>query len=154
MHDAAFQDALGRALKRLQTSDRYESEVRAVLRRHKADVVERVVAYLREHRLLDDERTTVHAVEINTGRRAVGDALLADRLLARGADEVLVSRVLTEAESEANRIDAILQAKYKPTDDRMKAARFLFGRGFSEESIESAIERYFEAPQETDQEDW
>lgn len=151
MQDAAFQDALGRALKRLQASDRYESEVRVTLRRFPADVVERVVAYLRQHRLLDDERTTTHAVEINTGRRAVGDALLADRLLARGADEDAVAQALTEAESEADRIDAILRAKYQPTDDRMKAGRFLFSRGFSEDAIESALERYFEMPA---QEDW
>lgn len=146
MHDAAFQDALGRALKRLQSSDRYESEVRKALRRHNAEIVERVVAYLREHRLIDDERTTVHAVEVNAGRRAVGDALLADRLIARGAKEETVAEVLKEAESEASRIEAILTAKYKPTDDRIKAARFLFGRGFSEEAIESAIEGYFETP--------
>jgi regulatory protein len=151
MHDAAFQDALGRALKRLQTSDRYESEVRATLRRFPADVVERVVAYLRQHRLLDDERTTHQAVEVNTGRRAVGDALLADRLVARGADENLVAQALTEAETEADRIDAILRAKYQPTDNRMKAGRFLFSRGFSEEAIESALDRYFEVPA---QEDW
>lgn len=145
MQDAAFQDALGRALKRLQTSDRYESEVRAALRRHQPDVVERVVAYLREHRLLDDERTTRHAIEVNTGRRAVGDALLADRLVARGANEDAVADALTESESEAERIDAILRTKYQPTDNRMKAGRFLYGRGFSEDAIESALERYFEA---------
>lgn len=151
MHDVAFQDALGRALKRLRTSDRYESEVRTALHRHPAEIVDRVVAYLREHRLLDDARTTSHAVESNVGRRAVGDALLADRLVARGADEATISQALNEAESEASRIEAILTTKYKPTDDRAKAARFLYGRGFSEEAIESAIERYFEAPAE---EEW
>jgi SOS response regulatory protein OraA/RecX len=144
MDEEAFRNALARALKRLQTSDRFESEVRAALHRYDLDVVERVVEYLRRHRLLDDARTTENAVETNVGRRAVGDALLVDRLVARGADESLVAEVLQEAEPEAARIDAILRAKYQPTDDPAKAGRFLYGRGFSEEAIGAALEAYFE----------
>ena len=143
MNEEAFRDALGRALRRLETSDRFESEVRDALRRFEPAVVDRVVAYLREHRLLDDARTAVHAVEINRGRRAVGDALLADRLVARGADEQVVTSALAEAESEDELIEAILKAKYRPTDPSAKAGRFLYSRGFSEEAIESALEKYF-----------
>ncbi len=144
MDEAAYQEALGKALKRLRASDRFESEVRGALRRYDVEVVEAVVAYLHRHRLLDDVRTMATAVELNAGRRAVGDAMLVDRLVKRGADEELVAARLEEATPEGERIDALLRAKYRPSDDPAKAGRFLFGRGFSEEAIESALERYFE----------
>ncbi|MGV3616596.1 MAG: hypothetical protein ACO1SV_14805 [Fimbriimonas sp.] len=143
MNDDAFRDALGRALRRLEASDRYESEVRAALSKDDPEVVERVLDYLRTHRFLNDARTTANAVERNTGRRALGDARMVERLVARGADEAEVAAALAEAEDESVRIDTILTTKYKPTDDPAKAGRFLFGRGFSEEAIDSALERYF-----------
>lgn len=143
MGDSAFQDALVTALRRLKTSDRLESEVRAALIRFPVEVVDAVVLHLRSRKFIDDMRVVSRTVEANSGRRAVGDALLADRLTQRGADERLVAERLQSAEDEATRIDTLLKSKYLPTDDFRKAARFLGGRGFSEDAIASGLERYF-----------
>lgn len=145
MTETAFQDALATALKRLKTSDRLESEVRQSLAKYPAPIVEQVVSYLRQRKFIDDERFVARSVEGNTGKRAIGDALITDRLTRRGADESLVVEIVKTSEDEPTRIDTLLRGKFKPTDDFRKAARFLGGRGFSEEAIESGIERYFES---------
>lgn len=143
MNVEAYSEALKKALKRLQTSDRYESEVRSALSGFEADIVNRVVAELHARRYLDDARTTRHMVESNAGRRAVGDHRLRERLERRGASDSDLAAALSEAQSEADRIDEILQTKYSPEDDPAKAGRFLYGRGFSEEAIEAGLSRYF-----------
>ena len=143
MQGDAYETALAKALKRLQTSDRFESEVRFALQGHDADVVERVVEELHRRRYLNDVRTAHHVVEANSGRRAVGDAVLRQRLERRGAPEEAVETALETSIPESERIDAVLSAKYRPTDDPAKAGRFLFSRGFSEDAIESALGRYF-----------
>ena len=39
-----------------------------------------------------------------------------------------------------------LAAKFSPEDNsRAKAARFLYGRGFSEDAIEGALDRFFQS---------
>lgn len=139
----AYQEALQKALKRLQTSDRFESEVRATLNAYPAETVDAVVAELHRRRYLNDERTTRGVVESNIGKRALGDAALRARLEKRGADDASVEAAMAEAPSEEERIDAILQAKYRPEDSPAKAGRFLFGRGFSEDAISSALSRFF-----------
>jgi len=143
MEEVDYKAALGLALRRIETSDRFESEVRDALRRYSPDIVDRVVAYLHEKRFLNDSRTLDQAVERNAGRRALGDALLKERLVRRGADEAMVEARLAETGSEAERIDALLAAKYQPHDDPARAGRFLYGRGFSEDAIREALERYF-----------
>jgi hypothetical protein len=36
-----------------------------------------------------------------------------------------------------------LSAKFKPTDNRVRGARFLLGRGFAEDEIEGALDDFF-----------
>ena len=148
------QEALKKALQRLEVSDRFEAEVRKALIRYPVETVDQVVAYLKEKRLLNDERTLRYTLQGNQGRRAVGAELLRHRLERRGAAEELICDAVAETrENEANMVGALLQGRFrKPGDDdsvkerlaiRAKAARFLFGRGFGEEVIESALERHF-----------
>lgn len=143
MDDAEYQAALAIALKKLHAADRFESEVRRALSKFSPETVDRVVATLAAKRFVNDGRTLGEAVDRNTGKRALGDALLKDRLIARGASETAVEEQLAQAAPESERIREILRAKYQPTDSPAKAGRFLFGRGFSEDAIESALEEYF-----------
>lgn len=143
MEDGAYREALGIAIRRLETSDRFESEVRTALRRFPEDIVSRVVAELTQRGFLNDGRTLSGVVARNQGRRAVGDALLTERLARKGIDEASVQDALIDALPEPERIREILIRKYQPTDDPAKAGRFLYSRGFSEDAIESALADYF-----------
>lgn len=141
-----YQAALAVALRRLEASDRFESEVRRALSRYRADVVERVLSYLREKRLLDETRTVRAAVEFNEGRRAIGADRIRATLERRGAPETLVEEAVTQtAEGDSERADDLLKSRYSEArrEDRAKAGRFLYGRGFSEETIESALDSHF-----------
>jgi SOS response regulatory protein OraA/RecX len=141
-----FQAALAVALRRLETSDRFESEVRRALSRYDEPVVERVLSYLRERRFLDERRTVENAVVFNEGRRAVGAEKIRATLERRGAPEDLLQEAVSQtAQGDAARADALLAARYPEPkrEDRVKAGRFLYGRGFGEETIESALERHF-----------
>jgi SOS response regulatory protein OraA/RecX len=131
------------ALKRLESSDRFEADLRRALGGFPDDVVERVVTHLRERRYLDDGRLVGRRVEANVGRRAVGDDRLRDRLIEKGVDPATVEAALEGGESEENRADAILSARYTRDGSRAKAGRYLMSRGFSEETVESALNRYF-----------
>lgn len=146
-----YSAALGVALRRLETSDRYEAEVRKALSKFDSDVVERVVQYLHGQRFLDDRRTTEHVVDRNEGRSAIGAERLRANLERRGAPEALIDAVVADAaESEPDRARAVLAAKYREPkpEDRAKAGRFLYARGFTEEVIESCLDQFFGSPSE------
>ncbi len=142
-----FNTALALALRKLGQSDRFESEIRTLLKAYDPGTVEEVVTHLKEKRLLNDNKTIQNLNERNTGRRAVGKEKLRAQLERRGAPEESIDAALASSEEgEPERMDEVLRSRFKPTDSRAKAARFLFSRGFPEESIESALERFFGPP--------
>jgi SOS response regulatory protein OraA/RecX len=130
-----FASALEKALHRLKTSDRFESEIRSYLQDTPAEVVDEVVAHLKAKGLLNDSRTAQQVLRKYSGKRALGRAALVEREVA---DEFLPS----ESE-ERERLWSLLSTRYRPSDDPMKAGRFLYGRGFRADDIESALEKYF-----------
>lgn len=141
-----FASALELALRGLRASDRYESEVRDSLRAFAPAIVDRVVERLKERGLLNDARTTHEAVVRNSGRRAVGDERLREKLARRGAGEELTHRVLAEAAvGESERAQMVLAAKFpdRTPEDRLRAGRFLGSRGFAGETIEAALNAAF-----------
>lgn len=140
------QAALDRALRRLQASDRYEAEVRKALSGYAEVVVDEVVEILKKRRLIDDSRTTSNALEVNVGRRAVGSARFRERMERRGAPDELVDEATAQvAEGDAVTAAALLTARFAENNpkDRARAGRFLMGRGFAEEVVESAILAHF-----------
>ncbi len=141
-----YHEALKLALKKLRTKDRFEAEVREFLSEFPPSVVDRAITRLKERRIIDDTKTTLNLTERYSGRRSVGLEKLRTELLERGAPEEIVNTALSEfADSESERILLTLAAKFSPTDDaRLKAARFLSSRGFQEEGIESALDRFFQ----------
>ena len=141
-----FQAALAVALRRLETSDRYEAEVRKALGRYSSATVEKVLSYLKEKRFLDDARTTETVLQFNEGKRAVGVEKVRQKLESRGAPEGLLHRAVTvTANGDAERAELLLKTRYADAkmEDRAKAGRFLYSRGFREETIESVLEGHF-----------
>jgi len=139
-----YEEALAIALKRLQASDRLEADIRKALARFSTPTVDRVVAYLQKQRFLDDARGVSTVVERNVGRRAVGSERLRERLEAKGAPADVVAGVESGV-SDLERALSVLEGKFRDRSpsDRGRAGRFLFGRGFSEDDVESALDRHF-----------
>jgi len=141
-----FQSALAVALRRLQTSDRFESEVRRSLTGFGDEIVEQVVRHLRDKRILNDRRVVDAVVERNVGRGAVGADRLRAKLESRGAPAPEIEIAVASAgEMEPELAFNLLAAKFpgRMESDRPRAGRFLFSRGFDEDVVESTLNRYF-----------
>jgi len=64
--------------------------------------------------------------------------------MERGAPEETIDAVLGASNSDERlKMLEALSAKFTPADSRVKAARFLFSRGFPDEEIESVLDRFF-----------
>ncbi|HSI72798.1 MAG TPA: RecX family transcriptional regulator [Fimbriimonas sp.] len=138
-----FSIALENALKTLKASDRFESEVRARLHRFSPDVIDAVVLHLRTKGILNDVRTASAVVSRRTGSRAVGRERLITELERKGADAAVIEGALPDSGEERERLRTLLQSKFSPLDDRAKAGRFLYSRGFSTEDIDSELDAFF-----------
>jgi len=109
--------------------------------------VDAVLNRLNSRRLLDDARAVQQAIASNQGRRAVPAVELRRRLEARGADSAALA--LIEMTEEPNL--GPLLARFERSDrGRARAYRFLASRGFAEEEILSALERYLAEPGSSD----
>lgn len=146
LEEDLYQAALGTALRKLKARDRFESEVREFLAVFPAHVVDRAITFLKERRIIDDTKSTINLVERYSGKRSIGIEKLRFELNQRGAPEETINKVLSGLlEGESVRIDDALRARFSPEENaRTKAARFLYARGFSEEAIESALDRFFQ----------
>ena len=134
-------------MERLRRSDALEAEIRASLERNgfESAIVERVVAYLRERRLINDIKTIDNLVVTKTGKRAAGIEKLRSELVRRGAPEELIEERLAQvsADSQAEGMRSVLAARFTRTDPRVKGARLLLSRGFSEDEIGGALDEFF-----------
>jgi len=146
--DDEFKKGLKLALAKLKSGDRFQKEIEDALLGAGISVptTQDVVSYLLERRFVDDRRTTINAVERRSGRRAIGREKLRAELLRRGAPENLIDEALAanpETEEPESAL-ALLRTKYRgDAAERMRAGRFLASRGFEEDAIESALERFF-----------
>jgi SOS response regulatory protein OraA/RecX len=138
--------ALADALRRLKNVERTEAELRKALAgKHDADEVDAAIAWLSARKLLSESRAVEATVRPrSSGKRAEGDQKLRERLERRGVASEAVEAALADAPSEADRMHDALAAKFRPEDgQRAKAGRFLLSRGFEEEAVESALDRFF-----------
>jgi len=142
-----YRQAMQVALHKLKSKDRFELEIRTFLAEFPAHIVDRVITFLKERRIIDDRKTTLSLVERYSGKRSVGLEKLRAELLERGAPEDTIDAIAGEVlGDERQRMLDALSAKFSPSDGlRAKAARFLFSRGFPEEEIESVLDRFFQA---------
>ncbi len=135
------------ALRMLGGKDRFVAEIERELTRKGfgSEDIETVIRHLNRRKLVDDKRSTQNLVARMTGKRAAGIEKLRAELKRRGAPEEIIDEclgVITDDDQSAAMI-AALSAKFKPTDDRVRGARFLLTRGFSEDEIEAPLDSFF-----------
>lgn len=132
-------------LEYLRARARLAAEVRARLisKGFDEEDVEAVMHTLVARRLIDDRRTIEEVVERSAGKRARGRQALGADLEERGAPRELVAQALASApDSEAERAEQALRAHFAIPSERGKMGRFLMARGFEEEAVEVALDRY------------
>lgn len=114
------------------------------------DEIKRVVQYLRERHVLDDQKAIQTVVDAASGSRAAGKNKLRATLTARGLPEELVEESLAARSDEQEREAARCAARKKlgtsasdPHKDRARLGRFLVARGFDEETVEATLAELF-----------
>jgi len=132
------------AISRLGRSMLSRSELLAYLASKGYDALEseKVVSYLERRTIVNDRRTIDSLIESKSGKRSVGIEKLRATLQKRGLPEEQIEEALAQLNPGEAALDA-LAAKFKPSDRRDRAARFLAGRGFDEEEVANAIDRFF-----------
>lgn len=145
--DPRVREALGHAMKRLARSDRLAAELAADLGRrgYGESEIGEVLKFLSRNRLIDDTRTIESRIEFRSGRRAVGREKIRAELLRLGAPESSVEERLATIsdDDEMTAMLQVLNSRQWHEGGRIKAARFLLSRGFSEDLVESALNRHF-----------
>ncbi|MCX7800545.1 MAG: RecX family transcriptional regulator [Fimbriimonadales bacterium] len=141
-------------MRRLAARDRFAPELRAWLvgKGVSEQVADAVLDHLRRRRFVDDDRAAEGVVRAASGKRAKGRERLRADLLRRGADADTADRALGGRTDEEELQTALgcLEARRFGPGDRAKAARFLAGRGFEEETIRRAIEERFGSEEDAD----
>lgn len=135
--------ALLSALRMLKRQDLTIQEVRTRLEcKFGPNKVDETILFLTNNRLLDDLRYARNAIERNEGRRAVGDQALRDKLEARGVPADVIGELMNEADQdELSRAIVLVDAKFSGSESPGRVARFLASRGFSDDTIETILER-------------
>ncbi len=138
-----MQSALLSALKMLKRQDLTIQEVKTRLEcKFESSQVHQTILFLTENRLLDDLRYARNAIERNEGRQAIGDQALKDKLESRGVPVEVIHDLMTEVDQdELNRALILIESKFSGSNSPGRIARFLFSRGFSEDTIETILER-------------
>jgi len=143
-------DALIAALKLLEKRDYLAEELREALERRGCDgaQITHALDCVERWGFIDDQRVARSVAE-RQSRRYGKERILAE-LEAKGASEQVraaIEKRFTHTDQIAKAKTMLAVKKFTP-DERAKAARFLAGRGFSEEVIESIIEADFKEPSE------
>ena len=147
--DPEYNQALALALKKLKASDKLESELCQALETYgfSPQTVTAVLSFLKDRKLVNDRRTIENHIERRAGRRSFGIEKIRAELLQRGAPEEIVEDCLASS-AKMDELDGALEAlraRFRNGADRAKAGRFLMGRGFAEELVEQALDRFFES---------
>src|SRR5437764_15440599 len=102
-------DALKAALTFIESRDRLAQEVRTHIsgKGFGADVVESVVQFLLERKLLNDDNTTQSLIERYSGKRSVGIEQLRAELEKLGAPEDLIEAKLAALSEPERYLDAL-----------------------------------------------
>ena len=124
---------------------RLELRRKLLARSHVQDLVDEVLDWLRQERLLDEARFAEQFVRSRTGR-GQGPAKIRAQLLQRGVGDSLIDTALAEAECDwaalaaaarRKRFGAASPGAYR---ERARQARFLKSRGFEYGQIQAALD--------------
>ncbi len=143
------EQALSRLAAECSRSEHCSGEMAEKLRRWGFDeiVQARVIAYLVEHRYVDDHRYAELFVREKMKFNHWGPRKIEQALWAKHVDEAIYRPVLDAVSREewAEILRPLLKSKQKsikaetPYEEKMKLMRFAMGRGFTMEEIDSTI---------------
>ncbi|MDO8691123.1 MAG: regulatory protein RecX [Dehalococcoidia bacterium] len=148
MHDQEFQEALDAALGYLGPRQRSVWEVRQRLRRSSLDpdLIERIINWLLERRLIDDDAFAGFWIEGRESFKPRGKRLLRQELRTRGVSPEVVEPHLESLDEQDSAIRAarkkaleLAGADYRTFGLRLGG--FLQRRGFSYDIIKTVIRR-------------
>jgi regulatory protein len=132
----AADEALDCALRALEHRDRTQLEIERHLRARGFSDAESALALaaLRRTGLVDDERFA-QSRAASLADRGAGDALVRARLSEAGVTKDDADEAIATLESEAVRARRIVATR----GPSAKTARYLYGKGFSEEVVSGAV---------------
>lgn len=115
-------------------------------RRASAEMVETTIARIKQHGYLDDHSYAEGYARLYAGKW--GAAKLRRALLAKGVSSEIVERVLLAQAATQNPVEEALallvRYRSRHKEEKLKAVRFLFSRGYTLDQAKAAWERYLE----------
>ena len=143
----SIETGLNEAIKILARAEKTRAEVYTWLQKkgYSDEIAHQVLDQLVAWKYVDDQRVSRREVENLCEIRSIGRKKIEERLRKRGIQEELLESQLKEIDSSAERIRAfeLIKKRYKPTDNPLKAGRFLYSRGYEEELVQAILEEYF-----------
>lgn len=137
--------AFNKSLNYLNTALKTTKQIRDYLSKKGYDkiIVDYVVDKLKEYNYLNDRMFA--ETYVSTYSNKYGKNMLKNKLFEKGVSKSIIDEILGDYESEENVVDKLLQKKIggkKITQDLLlKCTRFLAGRGFSFDEINTAIRK-------------
>jgi len=150
--------AFSKAFKYMDTALKTKKQMRDYLKKKGYDsvVIDNVIKKLEEYNYIND-RAFAESY-ISTYKNKYGKNMLKSKLIEKGVSKENIEAVLVDYELEESVIDKLLIKKIsnKPlTNDLLtKCIRFLSGRGFGFDEINSAIRKYKNKTKDDDYESW
>lgn len=138
--------AFSKAFKYMNTALKTKYQMREYLKKKGYDevIIDNVIKKLEEYNYIND--TTFAESYVNAYKHKYGKNMLKNKLREKGVSKTIIETMLEDFETEDSVIDKLLVKKIasKPlTNDLLtKCVRFLSGRGFSFDEINSAIKKY------------
>ena len=148
--DVLVKRARARCNHLLTDVDKTEFQIRQSLEKsmYPADVIDVTVAFLKEHRYIDDRRYASNYVSLRRDKKSI-EAIRAD-LLRRGIDRSIIDDALNELD-ESDQMDSLMlqirkkwRSPYAPDYQEMQKLKgFLLRKGYSFSIIDRACREYF-----------
>ena len=142
--------ALDRSLKIITGRDMTEGMIKDKLREdlYPLDIIDSVIERLKQERLINDERFIRGFIEGKSSKKSKRDIMVA--LSSKRVDMNLAERIYTELSEEGGLSDEkeliikLLEKRHydfenADFEDKQKQIRYLLGKGFSYDSIHSAL---------------
>ena len=148
MQESEKHSALNKATNYINTAFKTTRQLREYLKKkgYEKPTIDYVIEKLTEYDFLNDRKYA--EIYIQTYKTNYGVNMLKTKLFEKGIPKTIVEELLNEYECDEAQIDKLLQKKIgnKTLDNDLltKCMRFLSGRGFKYEEINSAIKRYKE----------
>ena len=149
------------ALRYLSGRDRSVHEVRQKLKEKEfaSAVVDQIIAYLEDLKLVDDRALAHRWVEVRVEVSGAGPAKLAQDLRRKGIDQEIVEDVLEECADALSSADAAAdllrkqRRRYSSIEEHKARRRmydFLARRGYNEDVVSKAVKQVWEEIREHD----